>query len=74
MADEHTDSLLDAALDTSKDYDSYVLDEHSGEEGDATEDAVSRAFYWPSRFVPCMAFMRCYLRSSRLNFVRKAVI
>ena len=41
MADDQTDSLLDAALDTSKDDDSYVLDDHSGEEeGDGTEDAV----------------------------------
>lgn len=40
MADEQTDSLLDAALDTSKDDDSYVLDEHSGEEGETGEDAV----------------------------------
>ena len=40
MADDQTDSLLDAALDTSKDDDSYVLEEHSGEEGDGTDDAV----------------------------------
>ena len=40
MADDQTDSLLDAALDTSKDDDSYVLDEHSGEEGDGADDAV----------------------------------
>ncbi|XP_065065388.1 polyadenylate-binding protein 2-B-like [Rhopilema esculentum] len=38
MADEQTDSLLDAALDTSKDDDSYVLDDHSGEEGEVAED------------------------------------
>ena len=41
MADEQTDSLLDAALDTSKDDDSYVLDDHSGEEGEVAEDPVS---------------------------------
>ena len=41
MADEQTDSLLDAALDTSKDDDSYVLDDHLGEEGDGGDDAVS---------------------------------
>jgi len=43
MADDQTDSLLDAALDTSKDDDSYVLDDHSGEEGEGTEDAELEA-------------------------------
>ncbi len=44
MADETTDSLLDAALDTSKDDDSYALDETVGEDGDAGEDAVWELF------------------------------
>ena len=40
MGDEQTDSLLDAALDTSKDDDSYVLDDTTGDDGDAGEDPV----------------------------------
>ncbi len=46
MADDQTDSLLDAALDTSKDDDSYVLDDTAVEDGETGEDPVIwNAFY-----------------------------
>ena len=53
MADDQTDSLLDAALDTSKDDDSYVLDDHSGEEGEGTEDAVRTLISFPPTAITC---------------------
>ena len=45
MSDDQTDSLLDAALDTSKDDDSYILDDTAAEEGEVGEDPVSRVAY-----------------------------